>query len=57
MEIKKISILDGFTAVRNDLDWREFEKIAEVEAYDRTPPELVLERQGMPTRFLQTKFC
>ncbi len=55
MEIKKISILDGFTAVRNDLDWREFEKIAEVEAYDRTPPELVLERARNADAILTNK--
>lgn len=44
MKIKKIAILDGFTSVRDDLDWHSLDAIAEVSAYDRTPPALVLER-------------
>ncbi len=44
MKKHKIAILDGFTTVRDDLDWKIFESAAEVKAYDRTPPELVFER-------------
>lgn len=40
----KIVILDGFSAVRNDLDWSALEQFGQVVAYDRTRPEQVLER-------------
>jgi len=42
--MKKIAILDGYTAVRDDLDWSALKSLGEVSAFDRTPPELVLER-------------
>jgi len=42
--MKKIVILDGYTTVRDDLNWDIFKQLGEVIAYDRTPPELVIER-------------
>ncbi len=44
MNAKKIIILDGYTAVRDDLSWNAFQNLGEVSAFDRTPPELVIER-------------
>lgn len=40
----KIVILDGFSAVRNDLDWSLLEEFGTVIAYDRTRPEQTLGR-------------
>lgn len=40
----KIVILDGFSAVRHDLDWSPLEPFGQVVAYDRTRPEQVLDR-------------
>lgn len=40
----KISILDGFTCVRDDLNWSQLEKFGDVRAYDRTPTNLIIER-------------
>ncbi len=44
--MKKIVVLDGFTLNPGDLDWTELEKLGELTVYDRTPPELVIERAG-----------
>lgn len=41
-----IVILDGFTANPGDLSWAEIEALGSLTVYDRTPPELVLERIG-----------
>lgn len=40
----KIVILDGFSAVRYDLNWSALEQFGQVVAYDRTRPEQVLDR-------------
>lgn len=40
----KIVILDGFTAVRHDLDWSALEPFGQVIAYDRTRPEEIVDR-------------
>lgn len=40
----KIVILDGFTAVRNDLNWDMLNEFGEVIAYDRTSPNQTAER-------------
>lgn len=40
----KIVILDGYTLNPGDLSWDEFRKIGEVEIYDRTPVDKILER-------------
>ncbi len=40
----KIAILDGFTTIQNDLNWHDFDEIADVAYFDRTPPEKILER-------------
>lgn len=42
----KIVILDGYTENPGDLDWSGIEAFGETTVYDRTPPELVLERVG-----------
>lgn len=39
-----IVILDGFTTVREDLNWQQLEEFGTVIAYDRTPAELTVER-------------
>ena len=35
----KIVVLDGYTAVQNDLSWKEMESLGDVTVYDRTCPE------------------
>ena len=42
----KVTVLDGYAANPGDLDWNIFKDIAELTVYDRTPPELVVERIG-----------
>lgn len=39
-----ITVLDGHAANPGDLSWEEFKKLGEFHYYDRTPPELVIER-------------
>lgn len=39
-----IVILDGFTSIRNDLNWGKLEELDTVVNYDRTPAELTIER-------------
>ncbi len=39
-----ITILDGHAANPGDLSWDEFKKIGTVHYFDRTPPELVIDR-------------
>ena len=40
----KIVILDAYTANPGDLSWKGLQDLGELTAYDRTPPELVVER-------------
>ncbi len=40
----KIVNLDGYTTNPGDLSWEQFKKYGDLTVYDRTPPELVLER-------------
>lgn len=40
----KIVILDGYTLNPGDLSWEGFEKLGGCVVYDRTPPELTVER-------------
>ena len=42
----KIVVLDGLTLNPGDLSWEALEKLGELSVYDRTPPELVVERIG-----------
>lgn len=42
----KIVVLDGHTTNPGDLNWDDFNEFGEVTVYDRTPPELVVERIG-----------
>jgi glycerate dehydrogenase len=39
-----IVVLDGYTLNPGDLDWAPLEALGELEVFDRTPPELVVER-------------
>ncbi|QOX64534.1 D-2-hydroxyacid dehydrogenase [Anoxybacterium hadale] len=40
----KIVILDGYTVNPGDLSWDQLKEFGEFTVYDRTPPELVIER-------------
>ena len=40
----KIVVLDGYTAVQNDLSWKEIETLGDVTVYDRTCPEETVDR-------------
>jgi glycerate dehydrogenase len=40
----KLVVLDGFTVARNDLSWTVLEKFADVEVYERTSADEVVER-------------
>jgi glycerate dehydrogenase len=42
----KIVVLDGLTLNPGDLSWDALEKLGELSVYDRTPPDLVVERIG-----------
>lgn len=42
----KIVVLDGLTLNPGDLSWEGLEELGELTVYDRTPPELVVERIG-----------
>ena len=40
----KAVILDGYTENPGDLSWKCIEDLTDLTVYDRTPPELVVER-------------
>ena len=40
----KITVLDGFTLNPGDLSWEQLENLGELTVYDRTSPEMVVER-------------
>lgn len=40
----KIVILDAYTINPGDMSWENFERFGELTCYDRTPPELVVQR-------------
>ena len=40
----KIVVLDGYTAVQNDLSWKEIETLGDVTVYDRTRSEETVDR-------------
>lgn len=42
----KLVILDGYTANPGDLTWDMFREFGELDVYDKTPPELLIERIG-----------
>jgi glycerate dehydrogenase len=42
----KITVLDGFTTNPGDLSWDELGRLGDLTVYDRTPPELTLERSA-----------
>lgn len=51
----KLVILDGYTLNPGDLSFDKLNEIAEVIVYDRTPPELVIERIGNAEFILTNK--
>ena len=53
--MKKIVILDGFTANPGDLSWDGLAQLGHLEVYDRTPPGLVVERAAGATVLLTNK--
>ena len=42
--MEKIVVLDGYALNPGDLEWRELAALGDLTVYDRTPPELVVER-------------
>ncbi|MBI5685247.1 MAG: D-2-hydroxyacid dehydrogenase [Verrucomicrobia bacterium] len=40
----KIVVLDGYTLNPGDLSWEQFKTLSDFQTYDRTPPELTVER-------------
>ncbi len=40
----KLVILDGYMATREDLNWNSLSNFTQVEVFDRTPPEKIIER-------------
>jgi len=51
----KIVALDVFTMGREDVSWDDFSQLGEFTKYDRTPPELILERAGNAEAILINK--
>lgn len=51
----KIVVLDGYTLNPGDLSWSALEALGDVTVYDRTPPELVLERAAEAEILLTNK--
>lgn len=41
---RNIVILDGYTSNPGDISWKPIEKFGNITEYDRTPPELIVER-------------
>lgn len=44
--MSKIVVLDGFTLNPGDLDWKGLESLGELTVYDRTAPDMIVERIG-----------
>ena len=42
----QIVCLDGHTLNPGDLAWKRFQAVGDFVVYDRTPPELTVERAG-----------
>jgi len=55
MDKPKLVILDGATAIQNDLDWRIFDGVAQVSCFDRTPREKIIERAADADAVLSNK--
>ena len=51
----QIVITDGYTLNPGDLSWKDFEVLGDLFYYDRTPPELVLERCSKATVIITNK--
>lgn len=46
MDVLKIVVLDGYTLNPGDLSWERLEELGELDLYDRTPKDKILERIG-----------
>lgn len=44
--MRKLVVLDGYTANPGDLSWKPFEEFCEITVYDRTPEDKILSRIG-----------
>src|SRR5665647_3734319 len=44
--MRKIVVLDGYTANPGDLSWKPFEEFGEIQVYDRTSESEILTRIG-----------
>lgn len=51
----KIVVLDGYTTNPGDIDWSPLQSLGEVEIYDRTSPEEVVQRSKEATVLLTNK--
>ncbi|MFR6033853.1 MAG: hypothetical protein ACLUKN_12145 [Bacilli bacterium] len=55
MKTLKIAVLDGFMAVREDLNWDALRRLGTVAEYDRTPRDLIIERSADADAILVNK--
>ena len=53
--LPRIVILDGYTLNPGDLDWSALAALGELTVYDRTPPELTVERAAGASIVLTNK--
>lgn len=51
----KIVVLDGYTLNPGDMSWREMDKLGELQVYDRTPADKIIERIGSAEIVLTNK--
>jgi glycerate dehydrogenase len=52
---QRIVVLDGYTLNPGDLHWDAFRELGELEVYDRTPVESIVERSNGVTALLTNK--
>lgn len=55
MNIGKIAILDGYTSTMGEFNWDALKTLGEVEAYDRTPKDKIIERASGAVAVLTNK--
>ena len=53
----KIVILDAYTVDQGELSWRELDRLVEVEAYERTAPEDIVNRCKPTPQRAWRKWC
>ena len=56
MNIGKIAILDGYTSTMGEFNWDALKTLGEVEAYDRTPKDKIIEALPAQSPFSQIRF-